>query len=54
MTEAQYKLAKDQAREKAVKADKRRIDEALSSNDETKLKATHMDIDGKYGAYVRY
>ena len=52
ITEAQYKLAKDQAREKAVKADKKRIDEALSSNDETKLKATHMDIDGKYGAYV--
>lgn len=52
MTEAQYKLAKDQAREKAVKADKKRIDEALSSNDETKLKATHMDIDGKYGGYI--
>ena len=52
MTEAQYKLAKDQAREKAVKADKKRIDEALSSNDETRLKATHMDIDGKYGAYI--
>lgn len=52
MTEAQYKLAKDQEREKTVKADKKRIDEALSSNDETKLKATHMDIDGKYGAYI--
>lgn len=52
MTEAQYKLAKDQEREKTVKADKKRIDEALSSNDETKLKATHMGIDGKYGAYI--
>lgn len=52
MTEAQYKLAKDQEREKAVKADKKRIDQALSSNDETTLKATHMDIDGKYGAYI--
>lgn len=52
MTEAQYKLVKDQEREKAVKADKKRIDEALSSNDEPKLKATHMYIDGKYGAYV--
>jgi len=52
MTETQYKLAKDQEREKAVKADKKRIGEALSSNDETTLKATHMDIDGKYGAYV--
>ena len=52
MTEAQYKLAKDQEREKAVKADKRRIEQALSSNDETTLKTTHMDIDGKYGAYI--
>ena len=52
ITEAQYKFAKDQVREKAVKADKKRIDEALSSNDETKLKATHMDIDGKYGGYI--
>lgn len=52
MTEAQYKLAKDQEREKAVKADKKRIDQALSSNDETTLRATHMDIDGKYGAYI--
>lgn len=52
MTEAQYKLAKDQEREKAVKADKKRIDQALSSNDEATLRATHMDIDGKYGAYI--
>lgn len=52
MTEAQYKLAKDQEREKAVKADKKRIDQALSSNDETTLRAIHMDIDGKYGAYI--
>lgn len=52
MTEAQYKLAKDQEREKAVKADKKRIDQALSSNDEAILRATHMDIDGKYGAYI--
>ena len=44
MTEAQYKLAKDQEREKAVKADKRRIEQALSSNNETTLKTTHMDI----------
>ncbi|MBP3300151.1 MAG: hypothetical protein J6M34_01450 [Clostridia bacterium] len=52
MTEAQYKLAKDQERENAVKADKKRIDQALSSNDEATLRATHMDIDGKYGAYI--
>lgn len=52
MTEAQYKLSKDQEREKAVKADKKRIDQALSSNDEAILRATHMDIDGKYGAYI--
>lgn len=52
MTEAQYKLAKDQEREKAVKVDKKRIDESLSSNNETKLKAIHMEIDGKYGAYI--
>ena len=52
MTEAQYKLAKDQERGKAVKADKKRIDQALSLNDETTLRATHMDIDGKYGAYI--
>lgn len=52
MTEAQYKLAKDQEREKAVKVDKKRIDESLSSNNEAKLKAIHMEIDGKYGAYI--
>ena len=52
MTEAQYKLAKDQEREKAVKVDKKRIDDALSSNNEKTLKSTHMDIDGKYGAYI--
>ena len=52
MTEAQYKLAKDQERDKAVKTDKKRIDEALFSNNEIALKSTHMDIDGKYGAYV--
>lgn len=52
MTEAQYKLAKDQEREKAVKSDKRKIDETLSSNNETTLKSIHMDIDGKYGAYI--
>lgn len=52
MTEAQYKLAKDQVREKAVKADKKRIDEALSSSDEEVLKSAHMYIDGKYSAYV--
>ena len=52
MTEAQYKLAKEQEREKAVKVDKKRIDESLSSNNETKLKAIHMEIDGKYGAYI--
>jgi hypothetical protein len=52
LTDAQYKLAKDQGREKAVKADKKRIDEALSTNDESTLKSIHMDIDGKYGAYV--
>ena len=51
-TEAQYKLAKDKEREKTVKADKRRIDDAISSNDEITLKSIHMDIDGKYGAYV--
>lgn len=52
MTEAQYKLAIYQKQEKAVKADKKRIDEALASNDEAMLKATHVDIDGKYGAYI--
>ena len=52
MTEAQYKLAKDQERDKTVKADKKRIDEALSSNDKTKLTETHIYIDGKYGAYI--
>ena len=51
-TEAQYKLAKDQERQKEVKWDSKKIDEALSSNDEEKLKSTHMYIDGKYGAYV--
>lgn len=51
-TDAQYKLAKDKEREKAVKADKKRIDEALSLNDEAILKSVHMDIDGKYGAYI--
>lgn len=51
-TEAQYKLAKDQEREKAVKADQKRIDEVLSLNDEAMLKSVHMYIDGKYSAYI--
>ena len=52
MTDAQYKLAKDQEREKAIKADKKRIDEALASDDEETLKETHMYIHAKYSAYI--
>lgn len=52
MTNARYKLAKDQEREKAVKRDKQKIDEALKSNDTEKMRAVHMEIDGKYGAYI--
>ena len=50
--DAQYKLAKDKERQKEVRWDKKKIDEALSSDDEALLKSTHMEIDGKYGAYV--
>ena len=52
MTEAQYKLAKDQEREKAIKFDKKKIEDAISSDDEEILKLVHMSMDGKYGAYV--
>lgn len=52
MTDAQYKLAKDQERSKEIKADKKRIDDALSLDDEQTLIETHMYIHAKYGAYI--
>ena len=51
-TEAQYKLANDQKREKSIKADIRKIDDAIASNEKQSLQAIHMYIDGKYSAYV--
>lgn len=51
-TEAQYKLANDQKREKTIKLDVRKIDDAIASNNKQTLQSIHMYIDGKYGAYV--
>ena len=52
ISEAEYKRGKDHDREKAIKWDKQKIDEALKSNDTEKMRTVHMEIDGKYGAYV--
>ena len=52
MTDAQYRLAKDQERNKEVKSDKKRIDDALASNDDIFLKDVHMYIHSKYCAYI--
>ena len=52
ISEAEYKRGKDHEREKAIKWDKPKIDEALKSNDIEKMRAVHMELDGKYGAYV--
>ena len=52
ISEAEYKRGKDHEREKAIKWDKLKIDEALKSNDIEKMRAVHMELDGKYGAYV--
>lgn len=52
ISEAEYKRGKDREREKAIKLDKQKIEEALNSNDVEKMRTIHMEIDGKYGAYV--
>ena len=52
ISDAQYKLAKDQDRNKSVKMDKKKIEDALISDSEATLHSAHMYIDGKYGAYV--
>lgn len=52
ISEAEYKCGKDHDREKAIKWDKQKIDEALKSNDAEKMRTVHMEIDGKYGAYI--
>lgn len=52
ISDAEYKRGKDREREKAIKLDKQKIEEALNSNDVEKMRTIHMEIDGKYGAYV--
>ena len=52
LSEADYKHGKDYERQKAIKSDKQKIDEALKSNDTENMRAVHMEIDGKYGAYI--
>lgn len=52
ISEAEYKRGRDHNREKAIKWDKQKIEEALNSNDVEKMRSVHMEIDGKYGAYV--
>lgn len=52
ISEAEYKRGKDHDREKAIKRDKQKIEEALITNDEEKMRSIHMEIDAKYGAYV--
>lgn len=51
-SDAQYRLAKNQERTKTVKADKKKIEDALASDIEETLRSVHMYIDGKYSAYV--
>ena len=51
-TDAQYKLAKDQEKQKEVRWDNKKIDDALTSDDEENMRSVHIYIDGKYGAYV--
>ena len=52
VSEAEYKRGKDQEREKVIKRDKQKIEESLNSEDEEIMRSVHMEIDGKYGAYV--
>ena len=52
ITDAEYKRGKDHDREKTIKWDKQKIDEALKSDDVEKIRTVYMEIDGKYGAYV--
>ena len=52
ISEAEYKRGKDHDREKAIKWDKQKIDEVLKSDDTEKMRTVHIEIDGKYGAYV--
>ena len=52
ISEAEYKRGKDHDREKAIKWDKQKIEESLKSNDVERMRTVHMEIDGKYGAYV--
>ena len=52
MSEASYRHGKDRDREKAIKQDKQKIEDALNSNDAETMRTVHMEIDGKYGAYV--
>lgn len=51
-TEGDFKRKKDHDREKAIKRDKQKIEEALVANDEEKMRSIHMEVDAKYGAYV--
>ena len=52
MSEAEYKSGKDYHLKKAINWDKQKIEESLKSNDVEKMRTVHMEIDGKYGAYV--
>lgn len=52
ISEAEYKRGKDHDQEKAIKRDKQKIEEALATNNEEKMRSIHMEIDAKYGAYV--
>lgn len=52
LSEAEYKTGKDCKRKKAIQWDKRKIEEALGTKDAEKMRTIHMEIDGKYGAYV--
>ena len=49
---AQIEQSNNNKREKAIKLDQKKIDEALVSNDVETMRCVHMHIDGKYGAYV--
>lgn len=52
ISEGQYKLVKDHERNKSVKIDTRKIEDALASDNESTLHSVHVHIDGKYSAYV--
>ena len=52
MTQADYRQKKDRERNKYARRDIKVIDEAILSNDNTKMRDVHLEMDAKYQAAI--